>query len=456
MPAWRPASPRAAWVVAIVGGLLAIALRWYVVTQVRVLQPLDLAGDWGDAAEYYRYAWNLVHHGMFSIDMAGIPHPEPDGYRDPGYPVYLAFWMALTDSYDSWYAAVLISHACLGGITVACTVLALRNSFPTWLLWVVGLGTALWPHAVIMTTYVLTENLSAPLFAIAVLALSEAVARQSTGMTLCAGVTLAVAALTNAVLGPLVLLVAAAFAWRRNLPRRHLFILVVAAVLPLAAWQIRNTTVPQVISAKLRAEMNLVQGSWPTYHTAMQLYSRHDPAGIQTMAAINNEIAIMNQDRARGLALMAERMGSAPGTYLAWYAGKPALLWGWEIGLGSGGIYIYPTRNSPFITTPWLKTIEGIAYVLNGPIALLALVGTILSLVRRNSSTTLLVFGITATWITVLYGVLQSDSRYSIPFRGAEIALASAAVWTAICMLRQRSWQRLHGQNENAVTEASQ
>jgi hypothetical protein len=422
---------RAAILVAVACGLLALGLRWYFVVHAQILQPVYLDGDWGDAGEYYRYAWNLVHHGIFSLDPPSTPVPESDGYRDPGYPVFLALWMTLTTSYEQWYAAVISSQVALGGMTVALTVLALRRALPAWLLGTLGVLLAVWPHIVVMTGYLLTENLSAPLLALAVFLLGEAVARRSRSLTLAAGAFLACTALTNAVIGPLVIVVASALYWRRLMPMGLAALLAATVLVPLAAWQVRNATVPQTISAGLRAEMNLVQGSWPTYHLAMQLKMRKVPAGIQTMDAINNEIAVMHKSRSQGLQLMMARMGSAPGAYLKWYLGKPVLLWGWEIGLGSGGVYVYPTHDSPFITQPLMRGIEAAAFLLNPVLAFGALVGLVLILLDREPDVPLLVFGLTAAWVTLVYWILQSDPRYAIPFRGAEFGLACWAVWCA-------------------------
>lgn len=434
----RQVSSRAAVTVAVLGGVLAALVRWYFVTRAQVLAPLYDTGGWGDASEYYRYAWNLVHHGLFSGDIAGTPLPKADSYRDPGYPAYLAVFMAMTSGYEQWYATVLLSHAVLGGITVTCAILAARHSLPTWLLAVSALMMAFWPHLVSISAYVLTENLTAPLCTLAALALGEAARRRSVGWTIAGGLALSMAALTNAVLAPFVVPLTLAFSWKKLMPWKHLLLLVGVTLVPLLAWNIRNSMTHGATSASLRADINLVQGSWPTYHLAAQLWGRRVPAGMQTMDAISDEIAILRADRILGLKVIAARMGRAPGTYILWYLRKPTLLWGWEIGLGSGDIYAYPTRNSPFITNPAMRLIEAIAYALNGVIALGALTGVVLVLRSRPTSPELLVFAACAIWITLVYWILQSDSRYSIPYRPAEIVLACIATWAGVQQLRRR------------------
>lgn len=447
-PPATPASARITVAIAVLAGLFAIVIRWYFVTRVQVLQPVYEAKGWGDAAEYYRYAWHMIHHGVFSSDPIAAENPRPDSFRDPAYPAFLALWMMVTDSYERWYGLVLLSHAVLGGVTVTCATLAARDALPRWLLALAALTMALWPHLVSIPAYVLSENLTAPLWALAALALGEAARRRSMTYTVVGGASLAIAALTNAVLGPLAVLLGLAFAWKRTMPRRQIGVFVVIMAAPLLAWGIRNATMPSnTWLSSFRAEINLVQGSWPTYHVASQLYARHDPIGTQTIDAIDNEVLTLHRDHIEGLKLMLHRMSGAPGTYIAWYLSKPALLWGWQIGLGAGDIYVYPTRNSPFMTNPLMRAVEAVTYIFNGVLALLALAGVIVVVTRRAPSAAMLVFAGTAVWVTFVYGVLQSDARYSIPYRTGEIVLACLALTAGTNFMRQRRDLR------NAVSE---
>jgi hypothetical protein len=407
------------------------------------MAPLYDAGGWGDASEYYRYAWNLVHHGLFSGDITGTPHPTPDSYRDPAYPVYLALFMWATSSYEQWYAFVLLSHALLGAATVTFAILAVRHSLPAAWLAFAAIAMAFWPHLVSISAYVLTENLTAPCCALAALALGEASRRSSKTWTVVAGLALSAAALTNAVLAPLIFPLVLALAWKKSMPWRYLLLLATITITPIIAWNIRGSLTHGTTSASLRADINFVQGSWPTYHTAAQLWGRRDPVGMQTMDAISDEIAILRADRILGLEVMRERMSKKPWAYTMWYLRKPALLWGWEIGLGSGDIYAYPTRNSPYITNPFMRITEAIAYSLNGILALAALCGLVLVTLDRRPPAELLLLAVCCAWITFVYWVLQSDPRYSIPYRPAEISLAGISLWAAVRYVRKRKLRLL-------------
>jgi hypothetical protein len=430
--------PRAAVAVALLACLLALFVRWYFVTHAQVLQPLYRDSYWGDAGQYYRYAWNLVHHSLFSSAAPGSSVPISDSFRDPAYPVFLAMGMAITDNYDQWYTAIVLSQVALGGLTVLFATLAIRDTLPTWLLGIAAATMALWPHLVCTPAYVLSENLTAPLCALMALTLREAAIKRSLGYTLVSGLVLSLAALSNAVLAPEILILALAFAWKRTMSRPQLLLFVAASAVPLLAWGIRNAGLSEELSPLMRAEINFVQGSWPTYHAATQLASVQDPIGLQTIDAINLEIANLHINHVQGVEAIAERMSHAPVTYIAWYLSKPTLLWGWEIGLGSGDIYMYPTRNSPFITNPVMKAIEAVAYILNGVLAALALAGLVVIAASRVPSAAWITFAVTAAWVTFAYGVLQSDARYSTPYRPTEIALACVAVSAAIAHARKR------------------
>lgn len=429
---------RRVWGIAVAGAALAIAVRWYFVAHALVLQPLDNPNAQADAVEYYRYAWNLLHHGVFSLRVPTDATPTSDSFRDPGYPLFLSLWMALTNGYEQWFSGVLLAQCALGGVTVGCIVLAVRDELPDWALIMAAALAALWPHSVSITACVLSENLTAALFAGALLALRQATIRPSLAHSLIAGLLLAFAGLTNAVLAPLVVVLAVIVHWKRVMKPRQIAILALAGVLPLVAWTARNTTVPTGATASFRAKLNLVEGSWPTYHDAERLWAIHDPVGIQTVAAIDAEATVMENSLTAGLSVMTSRMKDHPGTYLGWYLSKPALLWGWDIGIGQGDIYVYPTRNSPFITQPAMRSVEAAAFVLNPLIGFLALLAVLTVTLIQKPPVAILIAACTAAWITLVYGVLQSDPRFTIPFRGIEIALALFTVTRLI------AWARLY------------
>jgi hypothetical protein len=419
---------RVAVLIAVLGGLLAFGIRWYYVMHAQVFQPLDEPNVRADAADYYRYAWNIVHTGTFSDALPGSAVVTPNSFRDPGYPLFLSIWMRLSSDYDAWYGSVLIAQCLLGALTVSLSAFAMRRLLSSGLLAAGMLLMAFWPHNVAMASFVLSENLVACLCAAAICFLGMAAETRSVAWLVAGGVTASCAALTNAVLLPLGLLASLVFYARQRLTLKQAAILAFASLLLPACWGIRAASLPDGQTSTQRATMNFVQGSWPTYHAAYQLAMKNDDDGWRTMAAIDAETRRFQGDMLSGLRGVAERMSAAPLSYLAWYADKPALLWGWDIRMGQGDVYVYPTQNSPFKELAAWRAVESFCRALNPLLMTFALAGTLLGLFRAKAAAPEVALALAVTFITFAYTVLQSEPRYSVAFRPMEIGLACCAI----------------------------
>lgn len=413
------------WLLLLVIGLIAFAIRYYYVLHAQVDQPR------GDAVEYVAYARNLAQHGVFTMAPPGTTPLVGDGYRDPGYPAYLAFWMRIFRQWENWYAAVLVSQALLSSLTVVLVLSLSRRWMPYRWLTAAGLLMAVWPHSVSMSGYLLSETLFGFLCALGLLFFGTALARRSTAWTVASGIVLSLAALTNAVMLPFAVLLALYLLMRRQLSAVMFTALVAASLVTIAPWAIRNTMLPSTGSSSThRALLNLVQGSWPDMHAAYQAKANEDPDATALMAPIKQEADLVEADPRAGLAHMGRRMASHPGTYIRWYLGKPMLLWDWSIRVGQGDIYVFPTRNSPFETATPFRIVAALCRAMNPWLFVLAIVGCLLALVPKQqmqpglASTALLLI-----FVTLVYSTLQAEPRYSVAFRGLEIMLAMFAVY---------------------------
>lgn len=430
--------------------VLALALRWYYVSTALVLNPVR-----GDATQYFAYAWNLAHHGVFSKDAMDAATLHPDNYRDPGYPFFLALWMKLLGAGDAWYAAVLLSQALLGALTVTLAVQLGKH----WLTcrWAIGSGLlmAVWPHSITINGYLLTETLFGFLCALGLLLLARASLRGSTWMATMAGLVLGAAALTNAVLLPFGVLLACFLAWRKLAPRKICAALALGALLLPSAWAIRNAQLPAATtgsSSKDRALQNFVQGAWPSFHDAYR-NSVFGDAPTQanardTLDAVDKEYASLRQSPADGAKSIAQRFSQHPWRYAAWYLlEKPRELWSWAVVIGQGDIYVYPTENAPFqISTPWVA-LAAICHALNLLLMLLALASLPAARLRWRSSpresnqgdqSSLVSVICLLTFVTMVYTILQAEPRYSIPFRPFEALLAITTLCCVTTWLRRR------------------
>lgn len=419
-----------AWLFLLAGiGLLALMLRWYYVTHVIVDSPIR-----GDAIEYYYYAWNLLHHGVFSLTKPDAAQIVSDSFRDPGYPVFLAAWIGPPAKFPVWYPRLLLVQALLGAATVPLMMSAARSWLPMRWLAGAGLFMAIWPHSITITGYILSETLFGFLIALALCVLSVALRYAKVWLMALAGVLFGLAALTNAVAIPLAPLLALVLWWlQKRVPTRLLAAFALAALLLPLGWGVRNTNVGGASSGG-RAAMNLVQGSWPEYHDSYYLNATYrDAQAKQTLDRIGAEYHLFQESPAKGLSAIAQRMSDAPGRYIGWYLSKPLLLWDWSIRIGVGDIYVFPTPYSPFYDKVPLRVLVAICHALNPILMLFMLIGCIAVWLRRRQADPMaMVMLAAAVFVTLVYSVLQAEPRYSIPFRGIELLLAAYGAWQLI------------------------
>jgi 4-amino-4-deoxy-L-arabinose transferase-like glycosyltransferase len=416
--------------------LFALGLRWYYVSTALVLNPIR-----GDAIQYFAYAWNLVHHGVFSLSTPGATVIAADNYRDPGYPLFLGAWMKVFENGDSWYAVVLLCQALLGALTVTLTMQLGR----LWLSagWAAGAGLlmVIWPHSIAINGYLLTETLFGFLCALGMLLCARACQRASVSMGVTAGLVFGAAALTNAILLPFGILLAAFLAWRKLATRKICVALAAGTLLLPGAWAIRNAQLPAQSSGNSslnRALGNFAFGTEPDFHAAYRDAVFGDGStkaeASATLHAINDEEALMTASPSKGIKIILQRFGEHPWRYARWYLlEKPRELWGWDIEVGQGDIYTYPTRRSPFQTHPTWIAVEVICQAIN-PLLLLLMLASLYfawraapkpaAMVTSFQRTALTMVICLPAFATLIYCSLQAEPRYSIPFRPFEMLLA--------------------------------
>ncbi len=406
---------------------LALGLRVWFVLAATVENALRRA----DAMDYLQYAFNLVLFHTFSKSHVADGPIVPDSFRDPGYPFFLACMLRLLGFTETWYLAVLLLQALLGALTAALSMLIARYWLPPRLSLLAGLLVALWPHNVVFSAYVLSETLSGFVLTLAVWLTCRALAGGARLRWAAAGAGFGLASLVNAAMTPAGPLLALLF-WRRQATAPRLaLILCLCSLVPPGVWAMRAWTIASERAPQGRALMNLVQGSWPEYHQAYAEARGQDPAAQDTMRAIGREQDLMLHSPQAGLASMWDRFGSDPARYLAWYAWKPMLLWGWSIRMGWGDIYAYPVSQSIYLSNPVMRAGEALCFALN-PLLFLLMLAAMLAAVFRPAfaagGPALLAVVTLAALETLVYSLLQSEPRYSIPLRPLEMVLAATAL----------------------------
>ena len=128
-----------------------------------------------DAANYLKYAHNMLDYGIFSKDIK--PPPAPDAFWAPGFPLYLSAvikvsqWLSL-DTYNF----ILASQVLLGAGTIFLCYLVSAAFLPTYWALLPPLLVAGSPHLVATGSYVLTETLFGFLLLLSLYSLSRALA----------------------------------------------------------------------------------------------------------------------------------------------------------------------------------------------------------------------------------------------------------------------------------------
>ncbi len=416
--------------------LLAFFLRAYFAFSAVVDHPIR-----GDAIQYVTAAWNMVHRHAFSITPPDNPAVVGDSYRDPGYPCFLAGWLLLFGHVgEKWYSAILAAQALLGAVTIPLLLSALRHHLPErWLLGG-GLFMAVWPHSVTVCSYLLSETLFAFLCSLSLFLLSFTLNRKGYLWPILCGLGFGTAALTNAMLIPFALLLAAGLYGLRYLDRKSALALAAAGLLLPATWQVRNMQLPASNETSGgRALINFVQGSWPEYHSSWRAYVGGNQLAKRMQEQILEEANLLREQPASGAKAILTRFQQAPAHYFFWYLSKPMQLWGWDIQIGQGDIYIYPTLHSPFSYNLFLRAVAALCHAANPLLMLFAAWGCLTSLLRKTSTGGMAAaLALMALYSTLIYSVLQAEPRYAIPFRGVEIALATIAMWQ-IC-----AWVKRH------------
>lgn len=352
----------------------------------------------GDAGEYMAYALNLPDY--FGRGDA------PDAYRSPGYPVLL------------WLSGSLIYQVqvILGTLTVAATYALGRLWMPRTFALLAALWMALQPHHIAATGTLLSEVLLGALVIGSLLAAAYAHQRRSVALGVTAGVLFACAYLTNPVTAFLPLLLAPFF-WRA---RKVGAAMLLMPLLAIGGWGIRNMDMP----GDTRAQLNLVQGSFPEYHQAWkwQRLLMHDKYG-----------EIVAETASGSIRPSLERMAKDPAKYAQWYASKPYLLWDWDIRIGMGGVYSIKFENSP-LDRGWLFAVNALQNGLNPLLFALAFCGLVLA--YRSPAQAMV--AIAVVYVTAVHVVLQAEPRYAIPYRSLEVLLA----FSAVAFLRIGEWTR--------------
>ena len=429
-------SSRPRWVMLFV--LLVVVLGCYLrliaMEQTRIEDPIR-----GDARIYVSYAFNLQHFGVFSNQIPDTPEkaPVPDAFVPPGYPLFLS---ELFDFKQINASVIRIGYvqALLSLVTLLVYWLLFRRFLtPAWALAAAFL-TAICPHLVNASVYLLTETLFTLALALLLLALDQAERSRKPALFVVAGVLLGTATLIRPTTLLFLLPLALWLWWTPGTPGsrfKRLLLIALPFVVMQGAWMARNLRETGHASDPALSASFIQHGSYVNleYDDRPESYGypyRFDP----------------DNDRIHGkpdliLRSLLERARRAPLKYLQWYAlGKPVQFLAWNLTESIGDAFIYAPARTPYADQPVFLATHALAQIAHWPLVALALITALACLWRPPANTTATLFALCLLYFIGFHMIGAPFPRYSIPVRPVLYGLAMFGPQAVMAMwVRRRS-----------------
>jgi len=373
-----------------------------------------------DALKYLVTAINLVDSGVYSYDMK--PPLQSSTLLVPGYPWFLSLIYATTGDVGATVSTAFQLQIIMSALIPALVFLICRRYLEDWQAAVPAIVVALYPHQIIMGSYLLTESLFSFLTVLAMYIFLLAVEQNRIRHWLALALTLSFATLTRPILFLLPALLMVVF-FRRHLLKQLTWVLA-CVVVTYGAWGVWGKTVADKNESNFRSVVAL--GTYPdfTYKHLRGYPYREDP-----------DFPEMRKDW-DGLARhLVERARREPLKYMGWYlVGKPASLWSFNNVQGAGGPYIYPVQSSIFDYPGIFKWAYGLIASIHPVLVFSAvlyggyLVFNAMFRPRVRQPFALEVMAILLIYSTVFHIPLASLPRFSIPFQAA-MAIVSCTLF---------------------------
>lgn len=396
--------------------LLALALRLGAVNNTIVDDPLR-----ADAFDYYSYAANMKYHHIYSrTHYTEDGAPKPDAYRTPGYPALLVPLISYPPD-SAMILRITRVQALLDCLTVLLALAVFRQFMaPGWALGATLL-TALSPHLISMTTFMLSETLFTLLTILATWLLMRARTNGLRTLAALAGCVIAAAALTRPTLQYFIVPAAALLLLQGNFRAQLRLVLpfVLGFALVFTPWTIRN-----IVQTGTMADPTLTINA---YHHGMYPDFRYQdrPETTGMPYRFNPRNAEFSTDKSAVLHEIARRFREEPARHLKWYLfGKPVSLLSWSVLTGMGDVFVFPVKASPFLSQKDYLAVLSIMKALHWPLVILAVVASILvwlpAFARRismNALFSLRLLSLLMLYFIALHMVAAPFPRYGIPLR---------------------------------------
>lgn len=405
-----------------------------------------------DAGQYYDYAYNVRHFGVYSHDHKTIEgestHPTPDAMRPPGYSLLLTPFASAPPT-RSIFHRVEFMQALLGVLVVIGIFLLFRQITSVWLATTIAALVAISPQQVVIATYILSENLFTLLLVLIILVAGLAIRSKRGFMAgmLALGVCIGLAALTRPVLEYFLpcLAVLLLLTYTRGKAWKACVVLLVGFVLIWGPWVVRNyITLGKAGDSHLMIA-TLHQGMYP------DMMYNNMPASLAVPYRFDPDYKRDDATLGTTLTAMARQWREQPLTQLKWYLiGKPIQLWSWDMiaNNANADVFIYPTQRSPYRTDPVYRVTHALMRGLHWILVLFGFLGSLYVLLPRSKNTfaprplfLLRSMSLLLIYNTALLMLGAPFPRYSTPFlpimTGMAVVFASVLVGCTRQLLAQ-------------------
>lgn len=352
--------------------LLGAALRFQAISSTIVESPIR-----ADARVYYLSALNLERWGIFSrADPEPVP-PKPDAFVQPALPWVISHFIEFPPT-DRMLLRINLMQATLGTITILFTFGLFRLFAAPMQALGAALLTAISPHLVVMTTYLLTETLFTFLLVGGTCAFIAGTQKSQATLAIAGGVLLGLSALTRSTTEylPLFLLPFLYVLLDRDRFLRIALPAMLAATVIILVWKLRNLLATGGLGDPTLMVSALHHGMYPNFMfngipESLGIPYRFDPYTQQ----VNGAASVVTE--------ILHRATEEPLRFAAWYAiGKPISLLSWNMIDGIGDIFIYPVTATPYLDRPLFLATRAVALWLHAPLSIAAVTGCGISLLR--------------------------------------------------------------------------
>jgi 4-amino-4-deoxy-L-arabinose transferase-like glycosyltransferase len=405
---------------------ISALIQFTVVSRTTVEIPLRV-----DAGDYFSYAYNLSHHGVYSISHTwkngpSSQPPAADALRPPGYPLFLTA-VGTPEPTEGFLRRVSLVQAALGVLSVWLVYLVARSFLGAGgSLAAAGL-TALSPHLAVISTYLLSESLFFFLLLASLLTSLGAIRSQARWQYCAAGLLWGLSSLVRptAELFPPLALLAVFLVPRLRKYRLPTALGFFCFLLVMAPWFIRNQQASVDKPAPSLMVKALAHGSYPNFMfqgipESFEYPYRYDPDGDR-----------ITRDLPTILKHIAGRFREEPLVYSQWYLiGKPVFFLSWG-NVQGWDILIYPVSHTPYFEDSRFSLIRVLTMALHWPLMVLGMVASAMLCFRADKlalgaaeTAAARLIALVVVYAILFHMIIAPFPRYGIPFRPLLYVLA--------------------------------